>query len=94
MKGKETYDYIDVLGKPYKIKLTDDIGAAGNLGLARRGKQIIILNTEGCAPEQLEETLLHEVIHIVDGELTLGLTEEAVACLSVGIYSAGYRRRK
>lgn len=82
---------IMVLGKPYEIRMTDDVGAGGNLGQTKRSRQVIILNTEECAKEQLEETLLHEVIHIVDGELRLGLSETTVACLAVGIYSAGYR---
>ena len=85
---------ITVLGKPYEIRMADDIGAAGNLGSSKRGKQIIVLNSEECATEQLEETLLHEVIHIIGGELVLGLDEETIARLAVGIYSAGYRLDK
>ena len=84
-------DHITILGKNYSVVLTDDIGSAGNLGNAKRAKQVITLNSEICAPQQLEETLLHEVIHIIDGELVLGLPEETIARLSVGIYSAGYR---
>lgn len=80
-----------ILGKPYEVRKSDDIGTAGNLGSTKRSKQVIILNTEQCAPDQLAETLLHEVIHIIDGELVLGLDEATVARLAVGIYSAGYR---
>ena len=83
-----------ILGKPYEIRNTDDIGAAGNLGSAKRSKQVILLNTEMCAPDQLAETLLHEVIHIIDGELVLELDEATVARLAVGIYSAGYRLKE
>jgi len=83
---------ITVLGKPYAIRYTDDIGAAGMLGSTKRGRQIIVLNEEVCAEDQLAETLLHEVIHIIEGELALDLTEATVARLAVGIYSAGYRR--
>ena len=82
---------ITILGKTYEIKLVNDVEAAGNMGTAKRSKQVIILNKELCAMEQLDETLLHEVIHIIDGELVLGLSEETVARLAVGIYSAGYR---
>lgn len=80
-----------ILGKTYEIRMTDDVGAGGNLGQSKRSRQIIVLNAEECALEQLEETLLHEVIHIISGELVLGLDEETVARLAVGIYSAGYR---
>ena len=80
-----------ILGKPYEVRMTDDVGSGGNLGQSKRSKQVIVLNNEECAHEQLEETLLHEVIHIISGELVLGLDEETVARLAVGIYSAGYR---
>jgi len=80
-----------ILGKPYEVRMTDDVGAGGSLGQSKRSKQVIVLNTEECAPEQLDETLLHEVIHIISGELVLGLDEETVARLAVGLYSAGYR---
>jgi len=80
-----------ILGKPYEVRMTDDVGAGGSLGQSKRSKQVIVLNTEECAKEQLEETLLYEVIHIISGELVLQLDEETVARLAVGIYSAGYR---
>ena len=83
---------IIVLGKPYEIRMTDDVGAGGALGQSMRSRQIIVLNTEECAKDQLEETLLHEVIHIVCGELRLDLSETMISCLAVGIYSAGYRQ--
>lgn len=84
-------DRIVILGKTYDVLKVTDIESAGNLGNAKRSKQIITLNFEQCAPEQLEETLLHEVLHIIDGELVLNLPEETIARLAVGIYSAGYR---
>ncbi len=87
-------DHITILGKTSKILITDDVGSAGNLGNSKRSSQVITLNGEQCAPEQLEETLLHEVIHMVDGELSMGLPEETIARLSVGIYSAGYRLKE
>jgi hypothetical protein len=87
-------DHITILGKKYSVVMTDDVGSGGNLGNSKRSKQVITLNGEQCAPEQLEETLLHEVIHMVDGELAMGLPEETIARLSVGIYSAGYRYKE
>jgi len=82
---------VTILGKSYEIRLADDVGSGGSLGQSKRSRQVIVLNSEECAPEQLEETLMHEVIHIISGELVLGLEEETVARLAVGIYSAGYR---
>lgn len=87
---KEILNRIEVLGKWYEIRLCDDVSSAGNLGSTKRSRQVIILNTEQCAPDQLKETLLHEVIHIISGELVLNLNEETIARLAVGLYSAGY----
>jgi hypothetical protein len=84
---------VEVLGKPYSVKYLDDLDIAGNMGCAKRGSQgIRIKNDLGIHQE--EESLLHEVIHIVDGELTLNLDEGTIARLAVGIYSAGYRLRR
>jgi|WetSurMetagenome_2_1015567.scaffolds.fasta_scaffold767262_2 hypothetical protein len=33
-----------------------------------------------------EETLLHEIIHQIDDRLNLGMTENQVHCISVGLY--------
>ena len=84
---------ITVLGKPYTIKLVDEVSAGGNMGSCSRHTQDICINEE-LAKDQTDETLLHEVIHIIDGELVLGLSEETVARLAVGLYSAGYRWNK
>jgi len=84
---------ITVLGKTYTITLVDDISCGETMGSCRRHSQTICINEE-LAKDQSDETLLHEVIHIIDGELVLGLTEETVARLAVGLYSAGYRWNK
>ena len=55
-------------------------------------EQLIVINREQ-GKQQLEETLLHEVLHVIDDELKLGLAEEQITRLAVGIYSAGYRRK-
>jgi hypothetical protein len=81
-----------ILGKPYEIRLTDALGAGGSLGASNRPRQAIVLNGEECNKEQLEDTLLHEILHIISGELVLGLSEETVARLAVGLHSAGYRK--
>lgn len=82
---------IVILGKTYKIDMVDDQGIPGYMGRANRQYQRIVLSKSN-APEQLEDTLLHEVIHIIDSELAIGLTEENVQRLACGLHSAGYRR--
>ena len=80
---------ITVLGKKYQIIYGDDIALCGSSGICNRERQVIKINKE-LACDQLNETLLHEVIHIIDMELKLQLTEPDVCRLAVGLYSAGY----
>jgi hypothetical protein len=82
---------VTILGKEYIIRYTDSIGTCGNMGSADRSKQFIAVDA-GLAPQQVESTVLHEIIHMVDRELKLDLPEETVCRLEVGLYSAGYRR--
>ena len=80
---------IQILGKTYKIIYGDEIDLCGSAGTCNKTKQVIKIDkTQGC--DQLYETLLHEVLHIIDMELKIGLSEEDVCRLSVGLYSAGY----
>jgi len=79
-----------ILGKPYKVDFAGEFDLQGTLGAANRALQVIrVLNTSG--DEQVEDTLLHEVLHIIDKELVIGLEEADVARLAVGLHSAGYR---
>jgi len=80
---------ISVLGKSYKLNYLPTSEMKGNLGTAERAKQIINIDSESQGEDQFTETILHEVLHIVDGELMLGLSEETVARLAVGLYSSG-----
>ena len=81
---------ITILGKTYTITIKDDDGMQGLMGSAKRTEnKIDILDNQSA--ESAKETLLHEVIHIIDGELLLNLSEETVARLAVGLYSAGLR---
>jgi len=82
---------ITILGKEYTVRYTDSIGTCGNMGNADRSKLFINVDTAALAPQQVESTVLHEVIHMIDGELRLGLSEEIISRLEVGIYNAGYR---
>ena len=79
---------LNILGKPYTIKKLKQVEASGNMGSASGPFQIITIS-EGYPKEQVEETLLHEVIHIVAGELAVELDESDVRRLAVGLYSAG-----
>ena len=83
-------DKIEILGKIYQIEYLGDDMMQGLLGSAKRITQKINISTNQ-SHDSAVETILHEVIHIIDGELKLELSEETVARLAVGLYSAGYR---
>lgn len=82
-----------VLGKQYSVTYETSNAMNGNFGAAKRSDALIRINRE-ISLEQQEETLLHEVIHIVDEELLLNMNEEQIHRLAVGLYSAGYRHEK
>ena len=87
-KSKEKQRFIDVLGKPYLLEYKSNYECSERMGATSIPEQKIRVNkTTGI--EQQGDTLLHEVIHIVDIELALGLPEETVRRLAVGLYSAG-----
>lgn len=89
---KDRNEKITILGKEYTLRYTDNIGTCGNMGNADRSRQFINVNAADLAPQQIESTVMHEIIHMIDHELKLGLSEEDISRLEVGIYSAGYRR--
>lgn len=81
---------VTILGKPYEVRIQKEADGNGTMGSATRTKQIINI-VQGFGKEQREETLLHEIIHVVSEELVMGLEEEDVARLAVGLYSAGIK---
>lgn len=81
---------ISILGKCYELVETDEKASYGFSGAGNSTKLVICVNNE-IPPEQYEDTLLHETVHMIDHELHLGLNEETVARLAVGLYSAGCR---
>ena len=82
---------LHILGKPYRVDRLPTNQLPTLMGSTNRGRQVICLD-ETLAADQAEDTLLHEVLHIIDGELALNFSEETIQRLSVGLYSAGYRR--
>lgn len=85
-------DTITILGKTYEVVKSDDIAIGGYMGLSNQYTQKIAI-ANNISKDQEEETLIHEVIHIIDMELSLGLSEETVARLAVGLYSAGFTNK-
>ena len=82
---------LHVLNKPYQVEFLDSLGMKDNLGSTSRSTQRIQL-LETLGTEQMEDTLLHEILHIISHELMLELDEATICRLAVGLHSAGYRR--
>jgi len=81
---------INILGKKYAIDYSTDVQMGGAYGASNRQKQKISLS-EDQGPDQLCETLLHEVMHIISGELALTISEEDIQRLAAALYSLGIK---
>lgn len=81
---------IDVLGKTYTIEYHPMWELFDNLGTATRSKSTIKLATDQTRAN-LQDTVLHEIIHIINSELQLDLGEATVGRLACGLHSAGVR---
>jgi hypothetical protein len=80
---------IQILGKTYKIIYGDEVDLCGHMGTCNVEQQVIKIK-KNIECDQLYDTLLHEVLHIIDLELKLELQESDICRLAVGLYSAGY----
>lgn len=78
---------IIILGKTYDVIEVPEKRSGGDMGSASQQYQTIMIN-KSVGKDQQKETLLHEIIHIIDNELKIGLEENDVCRLAVGLYSA------
>ena len=78
---------LNILGKEYEIKGQPKRYMGGDIGTGSSTNQVITFD-ETLKKDQRAETILHEMIHIVDQELGLGMTEEQVSRLAVGLYAS------
>jgi hypothetical protein len=81
---------IQILGKTYKIEYVDNKTLGGNYGDCNTTKAYIRINKE-ITKQQQEDTLLHEVLHIISDELKIELEERQVHPLATALYSIGVR---
>ena len=77
---------IQILGKPYSIKFEDNNSMGGMMGTSNASQQLIRINKDQ-SDANLLDTILHEMLHIIDRELGIGLEERDVQALAVGLYS-------
>ncbi|MBS4000792.1 MAG: hypothetical protein KGZ71_09960 [Desulfobulbaceae bacterium] len=76
-----------ILGKNYEVLILNDSPMMSNIGEIDNKACKIYING-GLSTDEQKETLLHETIHVVDYQLKLGLTEDQVHRLSVGLFTA------
>jgi len=81
---------IQILGKDYKVEYVDSKSLGGAYGDCCTKKAYIRINRENTKQHQ-EDTLLHEVVHIISDEMDLELTEPQVRRLATVLYSIGVR---
>ncbi|MCK5601167.1 hypothetical protein KAR91_04835 [Candidatus Pacearchaeota archaeon] len=74
---------IRILGYEHTVELKPRLGSAGRSSL---DYQSIELDPEMCE-EQLDSTLIHEVIHQINKHLSLALNEGQISGLEAGMYS-------
>ena len=61
---------LHILGKPYRLDFLPTNQLPANMGTCNRGRQVICID-ESLGKEQVEDTTLHEVLHIIDGERSI-----------------------
>lgn len=81
---------VSILGKSYRVVRLDPGCAPDFMGTNSRHSQTITI-VEGQGPDQEADTIMHEALHIISDELTLGLTEEQIARLAVALFASGVR---
>ena len=81
---------ITVLGKRYTINPMPVENMAGNVGCVNVIGLTINVQDD-LKEEQLNDTVLHEILHIISVELALDLSEADVTRLAVGLHSAGIK---
>lgn len=76
--------FVDVVGKRYSIEPMEGGPGSGPIGLCV-DTQCKILYTADQADQQLQDTVLHELLHAIDYAMALELTERQVQAMSAGV---------
>ena len=82
--------YTDVMGTAYRIEELAPELMEDNEGEVSCGAQLITLDIT-MGKQRKEQRLIHEVLHIIELNLLLNMTEKQVAIVSEILYSLGFR---
>ena len=86
-KPKPPFTHLRCLGKELEIQWNQELmGHFGVFGTFEPVRMVVRLGT-GHSEDQTRETLLHEVMHAVEHQMNLQITEENIRQLSVGLYA-------
>ena len=77
---------IKILSHTYKVRFgMKDLVAAGAMGLTRHLHQEIILDGVNIPPSELNQTFLHELMHVVERHFCLKLGDDDIDRISEGL---------
>jgi hypothetical protein len=77
---------VTILGKEYEIIEADATIMNDKVGICEFTKQKIYIAT-GLADDLYADTLLHEILHVIDFTIGLELTEKQVIGIAGGLYA-------
>lgn len=74
---------IRILGYEHTVEIKSRLGSAGRSALDWQSIQL----DAGLCEEQLDSTLIHEVVEQINKHLSLGLDEQQICGIESGMYS-------
>jgi len=75
---------LKIIGKTYNFQVVDKVDDADSLGECNDVLQRILVKSDQ-KPDQLMDTILHEVVHAIDYQMHLGMTERQVHAVAAGL---------
>jgi len=81
---------VKIGGFKYKIKITKDpilINGVEGYGSHCFSDKVITISDRDVSIQQQKQSTLHEIIHAINGERNLGLSEQIVVDLSLGLFA-------
>ena len=78
---------VRVLGKTYKVRPFQDTLLKTQAAGANDVKLALIEYDPQMTKDQVKDTLLHEIVHILDYDFQLEMSERQVHCLASGLFS-------
>lgn len=77
-------DTLKIIGKTYSFAVVDKVDDLDSLGECNDVLQRILVKA-GQRPDQLMDTTLHEIVHAIDYQMHLGMTERQVHAIAAGL---------